>query len=179
MLPKHSAAPLLFGRLHHGLYYFHPSSFSNVSTTLTIPAHLPTPLIPSAAHLWHYRLGHAPFTKLSHIPDIPHSPTDTCLTCPLAKFTKLPYSLSSSRAPDLFRLIHLDIWGPYKTPSRGHHKYFITLVDDYSRTTWVSLLKLKSEVFHIIKTFVLMAKNQYGKLVKIFRSDNALKFADA
>lgn len=145
----------------------------------TILANLSSSPIPSSSHLWHCRLGHAPFSKLSHILDIPYHPTDTCLTCPLAKFTKLPYPTSTSRAPDLFHLIHLDIWGPYKTPSRGQYKYFLTLVDDYSRTTWVTLLKLKSKAFHIIKTFVLMAQTQYGKLVKVIRSDNALEFVDS
>lgn len=128
LLPKHSTTPLLFGKLYNGLYYFLPPASSHLNTALTIPPHVPSLPIPSSAHLWHCRLGHAPFAKLSHIPDIPHTPIGTCLTCPLAKFTKLPYPSSTSRAPDLFHLIHLDIWGPYKTPSRGHHNYFLHLL---------------------------------------------------
>ena len=180
LIPKYNSTPILFSKLHHGLYYFHPSSFiSTTITTPSIPNSIPytSPFSPST--LWHCRLGHVPHAKLSlipHIPPIPH--LDICLTCPLAKFTKLPYPISASRAPDLFHLIHIDIWSRYKTPSKGHHKYFLTIVDDHSYTTWVSLLKLKSDAVNIIKTFVLIVKTQYDKFIKIICSDNALEFAD-
>lgn len=36
---------------------------------------------------------------------------DICLTCPMARFTKLPYSLSDSIACLPFNLVHIDIWG--------------------------------------------------------------------
>ena len=32
-----------------------------------------------------------------------------CLTCPMAKFTKLPYNLSESMATESFSLVHIDI----------------------------------------------------------------------
>nr|KYP58589.1 Copia protein [Cajanus cajan] len=45
-----------------------------------------------------------------------------------------------------FDLIHVDLWGPYSIPSIHGHKYFLTIVDDHSRYTWISFfLKLKSE----------------------------------
>ncbi|GJR10665.1 cysteine-rich receptor-like protein kinase 8 [Tanacetum coccineum] len=42
------------------------------------------------------------------------SNTTTCLTCPMAKLTKLPYSLSDSQSSAAFHFIHMDTWGPYK-----------------------------------------------------------------
>ena len=46
--------------------------------------------------VWHKRLGHAPVSKLKYIPAIStsHSCKEVCLTCPMAKFAKLPYELS-------------------------------------------------------------------------------------
>lgn len=89
IIPKHTSSPILFGKFHHGLYYFHPSSYlSTAVTTPSIPAHIPyaPPYTPST--LWHCRLGHVPHAKLSLIPQIPSiSYPDICLTCPLAKFT--------------------------------------------------------------------------------------------
>lgn len=175
LIPKHSTTLVP----SNGLYYFHPTP--SLSTTLhildTIP---PTPPL-SLHHLWNCRLGHVPHARLSHIPQLPPLPfpKDICLTRPIAKFTKLSYPLSQCRTSDLFHLIHTDIWGPYKTPSRGNHKHFLTIVDDHSRITWVSLLKLKSDAFSILKAFVLMAHTQYGQLVKVIRSDNALEFANS
>lgn len=49
--------------------------------------------------LWHNRLGHAPSSKLKYIECIKHCVTDcdkVCVTCPMAKFMKLPYNLSES-----------------------------------------------------------------------------------
>jgi len=54
-----------------------------------------------------------------------------------------------------FDLIHVDVWGPYSIPSTHGHKYFLTIVYDYSRYTWIFLLKQKSEVVKILKNFVI------------------------
>lgn len=63
----------------------------------------------------------------------------------MSKFTKLPFPLSKSYASALFDLIHLDIWGPYKEVTRGKYRYFMTIVDDHTRHTWVYLLQHKSD----------------------------------
>ena len=74
-----------------------------------------------------------------------------CVVCPMAKFTKLPCTLSTSHADDIFHLIHIDIWGAYRVETRGKHMYFLTIVDDCSRNTWVHLLKTKSDAFKAIE----------------------------
>ncbi|GKA56069.1 retrovirus-related pol polyprotein from transposon TNT 1-94 [Tanacetum coccineum] len=87
--------------------------------------------------LWHHRLGHVSDTKLKCMNDLPVSliktSSDNCLSCPMAKFTKLLYSLSVSHSTCRFQLIHIDIRGPYKVPTNGKFSYFLTIVDDYSR----------------------------------------------
>lgn len=93
--------------------------------------------------LWHNRLGHAPVSKLKLIDCIKHCTHEinqVCLTCPMAKFTKLPFAVSDSYAAKAFELIHTDIWGPYKVCTRQRFKYFLTIVDDYTRMTWIYLL---------------------------------------
>jgi len=57
-----------------------------------------------------------------------------------ARQRKLPFSLSNSRATNLFDLVH------HSLPSFQGYKYFLTIVDDYSQFTWAILLKHKSEV---------------------------------
>lgn len=130
-------------------------------------------------NLWHHWLGHAPIKQLKLIGCIgQHSKLDTCLIYPMGKMTKSPYTLTTSHATYPFELLHIDTWGPYRIETKGKHRYFLTVVDDMTRTTWVSLLKHKSEAFQALETFVKMAHTQFGKKMKIIRSDNALEFQD-
>jgi hypothetical protein len=41
----------------------------------------------------------------------------------------------------------MDLMGPTQTASLGGKKYILVVVDDYSRYTWINLLKEKSKVF--------------------------------
>ncbi|KAL2904103.1 Retrovirus-related Pol polyprotein from transposon TNT 1-94 [Bienertia sinuspersici] len=135
----------------------------------------------SQTALWHHRLGHAPLSKIKKIEGLKGfdgNSGEVCLTCPLGKFTKLPYKLSRSRAKQILEMIHIDIWGPYKVATRRGHRFFLTLVDDHTRVTWVQLLRNKSESYEAIKNFIVMGEHQYGGQVKIIRSDNAQEFDD-
>ena len=129
-------------------------------------------------NLWHQRLGH-PSTKTSSLfpfffnkSCIPSS----CSICPLAKLTRQPFPLSTTRSAACFDLIHIDIWGGYHVPSSSGAKYFLTLVDDHSRSTWIYLLKHKSEARTFLIHFIHLVANQFSKTVKIIRSDNGPEF---
>ena len=95
-------------------------------------------------------LGHPSPQKLallqSLVPDViscNNNKNFDCFVCPLAKQKRLPFHSSVSSSSCCFDLIHVDIWGPYSTHSLNSSKYFLTLVDDYSRCTWVFLMKKK------------------------------------
>ena len=49
--------------------------------------------------------------------------------------------------------MHVDIWGPYSVPTHVGFKYFLSIVDDATRNTWVYLLKSKSDVRNLIVSF--------------------------
>jgi len=55
--------------------------------------------------------------------------------------------------------------------SIGGNKYFLTFIDDFSRKTWIYLLKSKDEVFHYFKIFKAFVERYSGKLIKMMRSD--------
>ena len=128
--------------------------------------------------LWHNRLGHAPESKMKYIDSISVSSKckEVCLTCPMAKFAKLHYEVSDSCASDCFELMHIDIWGAYKVSAREKFRYFLTIVDDHSRATWVYLLQFKSQAFSILQKFWNYVHTHFGKAIKIFRSYNAMEF---
>lgn len=105
------------GLAMNGLYYLSSKTFfspneHSAATSLHIPE-LVADIKPLSPHaLWHHRLGHAPLAKIKKLPSLSHLPSttsDVCITCPMAKFTKKPYSSSVSRASKPFGLVHIDI----------------------------------------------------------------------
>ena len=53
----------------------------------------------------------------------------------------------------------------------GGNRYYLTFVDDFSRKSWVYLMKEKREVFKYFKIWKAMAERQSGKKMKCFRTD--------
>ena len=62
--------------------------------------------------------------------------------------------------------------------SRKGFKYFLTLVDDFSRAVWVYLLKSKTEVGDYITNFIKLIFTQFNKKIKIIRTDNGTEFVN-
>ncbi|CAM8966871.1 unnamed protein product [Rhodiola kirilowii] len=132
--------------------------------------------------LWHNRLGHASMDVVNQLLEN-KSPRVTCknskyqcTTCPLAKQTKLPFSLSTHNTSEPFEMIHSDVWGPFHVPSISNAKYFLTVVDDYTRTVWTFLMQHKSETTDVVINLFHLINTQFGKSVKTFRSDNGGEF---
>ncbi|GAB2267394.1 hypothetical protein Dimus_038666 [Dionaea muscipula] len=55
-------------------------------------------------------------------------------------------------------------------------RYFLTIVDDFSRYTWVRLIRYKSDVSSHIKSFFSWVQTQFNTTVKILRADNGGEF---
>jgi len=55
----------------------------------------------------------------------------------------------------------------------------LTFVDDFSRKVWVYFLRQKNETFSMFKKFKALVKNQTGKKIKKFRTDNDLEFVES
>ena len=55
-------------------------------------------------------------------------------------------------------------------------EYYITFIDDYSRKTWIYLLKAKNEVFEKFKEFKALIENLSNKRIKTLRSDNGREY---
>ncbi|GJU35505.1 hypothetical protein Tco_1183859 [Tanacetum coccineum] len=51
----------------------------------------------------------------------------------LAKQTRDPFPLSDHKSEKLGELIYLDFWGPYRVIHREGFKYFLIVVDDFSK----------------------------------------------
>lgn len=167
------------GKHYRGLYYLVAMASHKPKTTTAFSTNIqssPT----SSTNLWHHRLGHLSSSRLDfmskNLLNFPFQKYNKCDVCALAKQTRLsfPTSLISTVKP--FELIHCDIWGPYKVNSLSGAKYFLTIVDDYSRFSWVFFMQHKSETQQLLLNFFSFTKTQFGTCVKNIRFDNGREF---
>lgn len=93
-----------------------------------------------------------------------------------AKQTRKMFPKSFNKAETPFYLLHCDVWGPYRILSSSGANYFLTIVDDFSRTVWKYLMLKKSEVSKLLQNFCAMAEKQFGYSVMMVRSDNGSEF---
>ena len=98
-----------------------------------------------------------------------------CSICPLPKQRRLSFVSSNHLSKCAFDLVHCNTWGPYHIPTYVEHRYFLTLVDDYTRFTWVFLMRHKSKARNIVPKFFSLVETQFNKVIKKFRSNNAPK----
>ena len=91
---------------------------------------------------------------------------EACQICFPARQTRNKFPISEHDAKDVF---DCDIWGPYRYPSLCGAHYFLSLVDDASRATWVYLIKDRREANKLVKGFNNMVKNQFHKGIKVVR----------
>ena len=76
--------------------------------------------------------------------------------------------MNKSCAP--LELIHSDVWGPAPV-SIGNHAFYVSFIDDYSRYTWIYLLKHKSEVFQVFKNFQKLVERKFDKRIIHVQTD--------
>ena len=132
-------------------------------------------------HVWHLRLGHLSNAKLAlmKINKVPlHGFVNNfhCDICPLAKQKRLPFNISVHISENCFDLVHCDLWGPFSIATIDNCKYFLTIVDDCSRTTWVYLLKHKSQTQTVLEQFYNLVETLFGRRIKVVRTDNGTEF---
>ncbi|XP_074334286.1 uncharacterized protein LOC141671793 [Apium graveolens] len=69
-----------------------------------------------------------------------------------------------------------DIAGPFDISSLGGNMYYLTFIDDFSRKSWVYIIKEKSETLDKFKEFKALAEKQSCHYLKVLRSDRGGKY---
>jgi len=121
--------------------------------------------------LWHQRLGH-PSDILIYLLK---GPIFVMLVIKLNKRNFL-FSLSTTHSAHIFDLINMDIWGSCSVISMHGHRYFLTIVDDFSRFTWIFSMQNKSEVRANVVSFISYVENHFQTKIKYIRTDNGVEF---
>lgn len=134
----------------------------------------------ASGNIWHQRLGHLGGNSLRNLKDSVDGLTQTtvphqCKSCILGKMTRARFPDSSSRSTEPLQLITFDLAGPFDD-AIGGAKYFMIMVDDYSKYYHVELLRTKSEATRWLKQVLIQWENQLSRSVKVLRSDGGGEF---
>jgi hypothetical protein len=127
---------------------------------LSSPTHkLILSAIKPSADQWHRHLGHPAHDIVLHVIRSNNlscsgslSQDHVCDAYLRAKAHQFPYSKSSSQSTAPLELMYSDVWGP-AIGSFGNKKYYVSFIDDFSKFTWIYLIRHKSDVFHFFKEF--------------------------
>lgn len=129
--------------------------------------------------LWHARLGHVNFQALKHMSEkemtlglpLLSQPKGVCEGCLMSKQARKSFpSKSSFTAKKCLELVHGDLCGPISPPTPSGNKYFLLLVDDFSRVMWVYMIKSKDEALDAFKKFKALVENGKERSIKTFRT---------
>ena len=88
----------------------------------------------------------------------------------------MPFSPASSKASTPLELIHANLWGPAPISSTIGVKYFLLLLDDFSRYSWIYEVHTKDQVLPIFIQFKALVEKQFNLPIKHLQSDNEGKF---
>ncbi|CAI7874193.1 unnamed protein product [Closterium sp. NIES-53] len=148
--------------------------------------------------LWHHRLGHPSLPRLRgmasrvlvsglprSLPPLPPGPAPTCVPCVEGRQRAAPHSSEFPPTEAPLQTLHMDVWGPARVRGQGHERYFLLVVDDYSRYTTVFPLRSKGDVPEVLIDWIRAARLQlresFGSDFPVLRlhSDRGGEFSSA
>ncbi|MCO5566574.1 hypothetical protein L7F22_020251 [Adiantum nelumboides] len=97
----------------------------------------------------------------------------------MGKQHRQPFPQEASKAKAPLELVHTDLCGKMNTTALGGSSYFMMLIDDYSRRTWVYFLKGKDEAFAKFKEWHDLVEKKTGNKLKKRRSDRGGEFTSS
>ncbi|CAI7745717.1 unnamed protein product [Closterium sp. NIES-53] len=151
---------------------------------------------PPQTLLWHHRLGHPslPRHRGMHsrllvsglprsLPPLPPSPAPPCLPSVEGRQRAAPHSSSFPLTTAPLQTLHMDVWGPACVSGQSRERYFLLVVDDYTRYITVFPLRSKGQVVDVlipwIRTVRLQLRERFGHDLPVLRlhSDRGDEFS--
>ena len=137
--------------------------------------------------LWHQRMGHASYKHLSivskhesmlGIPKLSRVNNVVCGPCQLRKQMKAKHpSTQTSATSRPLKLLHLDLIRLTRTESLGGKRYIMVVVDDFTRYTWVILLRSKPDAH--IEALCTRLQNEKNMKIDRIHSDHGKEFENS
>ncbi|CAI7923074.1 unnamed protein product, partial [Closterium sp. NIES-53] len=123
--------------------------------------------------LWLHRLGHPSLPRLRSmhsrflvsglprsLPPLPPSPAPPCIPCVEGRQRAAPHSSPFPPTEAPLQTLHLDVWGPARVRGQGHERYFLLVVNDYTRYTTVFPLQRKGDVPDVLIPWICATRLQ-------------------
>ncbi|CAI7926258.1 unnamed protein product [Closterium sp. NIES-54] len=123
--------------------------------------------------LWHHRLGHPSLPRLRgmhscllvsglprSLPPLPPSPAPPCLPCVEGRQRAAPHSSSFTPTTAPLQTLHMAMWGPARASRQGHKRYFLLVIEDYTRYTTVFPLRSEGEVPDVLIPWICAVRHQ-------------------
>ncbi|GFW80056.1 retrovirus-related Pol polyprotein from transposon TNT 1-94 [Trichonephila clavipes] len=138
--------------------------------------------------IWHQRFCHvnndylvktSKNDSVKGLPRLNDNGKTHCIPCKLAKSKRVSFKKTGAvRSKRQLELLHMDLCGPMPTESQGGNKYFLSIIDDYSRKVTVFPIRNKSDVFHTFIRFQKRAERFLSRKVITVRTDGGLEFCN-
>ncbi|GFY15287.1 retrovirus-related Pol polyprotein from transposon TNT 1-94 [Trichonephila clavipes] len=138
--------------------------------------------------IWHQRFCHvnndylvktSKNDSVKGLPRLTDNGKTRCIPCKLAKSKRVSFKkMGAVRSKRPLELLHMDLCGPMPTESQGGNKYFLSIIDDYSRKVTVFPIRNKSDVFHTFIRFQKRAERFLSRKVIAVRTDGGLEFCN-
>lgn len=202
VIDKHTGAVKLTGGAHpNGLYFIKWRQHNNeVALTTVQPA-----AQQSAAHqaviqrpresvmLMHLRLGHSSMKNLRalsnsnavqelrgvRIPSLP--PGRICTSCVQAKEPTRGYHTVPvkyhAKAP--LERLHVDVKGPIRVADLEGHRYWLIVLDEYSKYLWIRLMFQKGDAAAYLMEIITWIIATFGRAPQTINSDRGGEFLNA
>nr|KYP69055.1 Retrovirus-related Pol polyprotein from transposon TNT 1-94 [Cajanus cajan] len=163
-----------------GNLYMLQGSTSSISESVSVAEKN----IPDLSYLWHTRLGHLSergmmimiLSKQKLLGNHTVKELRFYEHFVFGKQHRIKFPKARHSTKSTLDYIHSDCWGPSQLPSLGRGMYFLSIMDDYSRMTWIFIMKHKNQAFKCFKEWKILMEKQTSKMVKRLRTDNGLEF---
>ncbi|CAI7924884.1 unnamed protein product [Closterium sp. NIES-53] len=159
---------------------------AQVSVSGQVAASCSCRLLSHQTLLWHHRLGHPSLPRLrgmhsrllvsglpKSLPPLPPSPAPPCLPCVEGRQRAAPHSSSFPSTIAPLQTLHMDVWGPARVSGQSRERYFLLVIDDYTRYTTVFPLLSKGQVVDVlipwIRTVCLQLRERFGQDLPVLR----------
>ncbi|CAI7873839.1 unnamed protein product [Closterium sp. NIES-54] len=146
---------------------------AQVSASGQVAASCSCRLLSHQTLLWHHRLGHPSLPRLRgmhssllisglprSLPPLLPSHAPPCLPCVEGRQRAAPHSSSFPPTTAPLQTLHMDVWGPARVSGQGRERYFLLVVDDYTRYTTVFPLRSKGQVVDILIPWICTVRLQ-------------------
>ncbi|CAI7898713.1 unnamed protein product [Closterium sp. NIES-54] len=172
------------------------AALAQVSASGQVAASCSCRLLSHQTLLWHHHLGHTSLPQLRgmhscllvsglprSLPPLPPSPSPPCLPCVEGQQRTASHSSSFPPTTAPLQTLHMDVWGPARVSGQGRERYFLLVVDDYTRYTTVFPLRSKGQVVDVlipwIRTVRLQLRERFSQDLPVLRlhSDRGGEFS--